>query len=40
MIVKKANYYYFLKWIKLTKKHLKMAKIDKKALKLAKNTKK
>lgn len=40
MIVKKGNYYYFLKWIKMPKKRQKLAKTGKKTRKLAKKGKK
>lgn len=40
MIIKKANYYYFLKWIKKPKKRKKMAKNGKKTQKLTQKGKK
>jgi hypothetical protein len=40
MIIKKGNYYYFLKWIKMPKKRQKTQKNGKKTLKKAKNDKK
>jgi hypothetical protein len=40
MIVKKANYYYFLEWIKMTKKGDKLPKKAKKCSKMMKNGKK